>query len=484
MEEGGERNQLAHHLDTVFRTFNLSDEHSKDSFTHGVWEWTNFTHQILKAGPPDEAIELFPTIIEEAWLKTRIRCLLIEHFVKLAKVQESFEVNKSWVDKISRIIMLIRRAMLPFNSRDEGVACVREIEKEQKGGTDNLVFVWSMAPFKPHVSDFYGWTDYPVKSGFPTVMYCAEDHVDVKTTAEPNDDGTAQLGFVFQENREEGFRASLLSGQQAAFDQLRLMLDARREGLTAGGIKPRLHGLVIGPSGSGKTHVVRAVAECEHLPLFEQSAGSWMPQGSKAEISSPRRIAEFVKANEKGIIYLDEVEKPFPPDLAKTVPWERYCTDEFMSLLDAKVAHWEHWSERLAKKLDKHFFIILSGAWQAAYTMAYKAHALLGGNWGNLSIADSFLDSNHLPPELLNRISTNVIEVLPPNRDELAEMILRVQRDLGICVNAAEAKTVAKEITENRKGVRAVEEYLLKKWMQKRSKPQDTEITNFPPWAV
>lgn len=118
------------------------------------------------------------------------------------------------------------------------------------------------------------------------------------------------------------------------------------------------------------------------------------------------------------------------------------------------------------------------------YAAAYKAHVLLGGNWGNLSIADSFLNSNHLPPELLNRISTNVIEVLPPNRDELVEMILKVHRDLGVEVKAAEAKAVAKEITENRKGVRAVEEYLLKKWMKKRAGFAGTETTIFPPWAA
>ena len=273
---------------------------------------------------------------------------------------------------------------------------------------------------------------------------------------------------LFQENRNQRVRATLLSGQVAAFDALRLMLRARRERLTAGGIKPRLHGLVIGPSGSGKTHVVRAVAECENLPIFEQSAGSWMPQGAKAELSSARRIAQFVEANETGIIYIDEVEKPFPSDLSKTVPWERYCTDECMSLLDAKVSQWEGWSVPLAEKLDRSFFVILSGAWQAAYSAAFKNHRILGGDWTNLSIADSFMDDNHLPPELLNRVSTNIIEVLPPSVEELAAMIERVQYDLGVIVDQTEAQRIAKEIAQERKGVRAVEEFLLKRWMRQQ----------------
>jgi hypothetical protein len=67
-------------------------------------------------------------------------------------------------------------------------------------------------------------------------------------------------------------------------------------------------------SGSG--------CDAENLPIFEQSAASWMPQGSKTEKCSVQKIAEFVGANDKGIIYLDEIEKPFPPDLSKTIPWE------------------------------------------------------------------------------------------------------------------------------------------------------------------
>ena len=213
---------------------------------------------------------------------------------------------------------------------------------------------------------------------------------------------------------------------------------------------------------------MRTLATAESLPIFEQSAASWLPQGSRTDTTTARRISDFVSANETDIIYLDEIEKPFPADLSKTTAWERYCTDEVMSLLDSKVAQWDQWSARLAEKLDESFFIVLSGAWQAAYTAAYRVHSLLGGDWTNLSIADTFLEENHLPQELLNRVSTNVIEVLPPSRDELAEMILRVQKDLGVDVDETEAKQAAKEIAQERKGVRAVEELLLKRWIQKQ----------------
>ena len=132
------------------------------------------------------------------------------------------------------------------------------------------------------------------------------------------------------------------------------------------------------------------------------------------------------------------------------------------------MAFWEGWSEQLARKLDQSFFIILSGAWQAAYQQAFRVHSLLGGDWSNLSIAESFLEENHLPKELLNRISTNVIEILPPTREELKEMILAVQSDLGLEENDQEAAREAQEIVEERKGVRGIEAYMLERWMAKQ----------------
>lgn len=76
-----------------------------------------------------------------------------------------------------------------------------------------------------------------------------------------------------------------------------------------------------------------------------------------------------------------------------------------------------------------------------------------------------FLEQNQLPAELLNCVSTSVIEVLPPTASfELAEMVLRAQKDLGVEVDPDEAQRVAKEIVYDRKGVRGIEAYILQKW--------------------
>ena len=47
-------------------------------------------------------------------------------------------------------------------------------------------------------------------------------------------------------------------------------------------------------------------------------------------------------------------------------------------------------------------------------------------------------------------------------------MIMKVQEDLGVGIDEGEAMLAAKEIVQERKGVRAVEEFLLKRWMRKQ----------------
>jgi hypothetical protein len=453
-----------HRLETLFTCYNLNDNHAKESFCLGVMKWSSIIGDTITPLPDETVICDFGKILDQAWRKTRIRCQLTDALAKSATLGTP-EENTAWCQTVKTIVCTIGTVIMT------GVAGakmehIRMMAAQCRGGGQHLIILRSQEPYAPDPEDRFGWRDFPNSKGMPMVICDLYKHIHAASSSENKE--PAHVVKLVQENRNQRIRTSLLSGQVAAFDGLRLMLKARRERLTAGGIKPRLHGLVIGPSGSGKTHVVRAVAECENLPIYEQSAGSWMPQGAKAELSSARRIAQFVEANETGIIYIDEVEKPFPSDLSKTVPWERYCTDECMSLLDAKVAQWEGWSVPLTEKLDRSFFIIMSGAWQAAYSAAFKNHQILGGDWTNLSIADSFMDDNHLPTELLNRVSTNIIEVLPPSVEELAEMIERVQYDLGVMVDQTEAQRIAKEIAQERKGVRAVEEFLLKRWMRQQ----------------
>lgn len=447
----------------VFRLFNLSEQHAVDSFVIGVLHWARIMGKGLKSTPLEKLASALPSLLSSAWKKTHIRCHAVENLLDWAAVVGSSEM-RAFEESLSATILIIEFGFRYSGARGVVARKFFDYEREHAGQLDCMTVVWTPAEFKAHASDRYAWRDFTVKSGWPVAMFYAEDH---QSRSVPTEAMTPADIEALEDADEKPSR--LLSGQQAAFNQLLLMLQARREGLSAAGVSPRLHSLILGPSGSGKTHVVRCFAAGMGLPIYEQSAGSWLPLGARVEESTARKLAQFVQTNDEGIIYIDEVEKPFPASLMNGSTWDRANADELMSLLDAKTAAWEGWSARLSEKLDKRFFVILSGAWQDAYLQAFRVHELLGGDWSNLSIVDGFLDDNHLPAELLNRVSTNLIEVLPPSRGELGQMILAVQRDLNMPQNEAEAHRVADEIIADRKGMRGIESYMLRSWMLKNS---------------
>lgn len=455
-------------LSSVFRLFNLPDIHATDSFAIGVLRWCRFVEKRMKSTPVDQIAEKFPDLLVAAWKTTHIRCQACENLLDWAAVALASDA-RAFADTVYETIRIVQYGII-FHANPAMV--VREFlkhEREHAGQLDYMTLLWTNEEFVAHPSDRFAWRDFPVKAGWPTAIFYIEDH---KPRLTP------PVTLAAADETMDASRTSLLSGQQNAFDQLGLMLRARREKLTAAGMTPRLHGLLLGPSGSGKTHVVRCFARAMSLPIFEQSAASWLPQGAKTDLVSAKKLAQFVGTHGEGIIFIDEIEKPFPADLLNSSAWERANADELMSLLDAKTGEWEGWTSVLAQKLDRDFFVVLSGAWQDAYLKSLHIHELLGGDWTNLSIADEFFDNNHLPPELLNRVSTNLIEVLPPSRAELSRMILSVQRDLGLPHNAGEAERIAKEIVEGRKGLRGVEEFMLRAWMKMNSSGQPPETTD------
>lgn len=448
-------------LSDVFRLFNLPDRHPIDSFAVGVLHWCRIMSKGLKSTPLADLAPNLPMLLSAAWEKTHIRCHAVENLLDWGAVLESCQ-TRAFAETVRQTVNIIEFGF-KYSTMPKSVA--RKFfayERENPGQFECMTILWTAEAFTAHATDRFAWRDFSITKGWPVAIFYPEDH---KTETEPS---LATSDLDSSESPRAG-SSTLLSGQKQAFAQLGLMYRARREKLTAAGMTPRLHGLLLGPSGSGKTHVVRSFASAMNLPIYEQSAASWLPQGSKAEIVSAKKLSRFVQTHAEGIIFIDEVEKPFPADLSTSSTWDRANADELMGLLDAKTGAWEGWTSVLADKLDQSFFIVLAGAWQDAYLQALHVHQLLGGNWSNLSIVDGFLDDNHLPPELLNRVSTNLIEVLPPSQTELSQMIISVQRDLDIPRNVGEAQRVAREIVEDRKGMRGVEEYMLRAWMKRNS---------------
>lgn len=444
-----------HSLDTIFRCFNLPDRHSKDSFGFSVFRWAHIVLTAIKKTTPSEFVAKFPEVLLEGWQRTHIRCQLVEKLAHRVDLMGAEKHKEELVKQVKLTAAAIAFATGRHFERTEAVARFKQLEKTFPTALNYMTLVWCAADFSADPDDRYAWRDFTVRTAVPTVMFYPEDH---RESVKSEISGSSA--------KSEEVRKSLLTGQRAAFDDLRGMLRARRQGLSAGGIRPRLHALVLGPSGAGKTHAIRSFARAEKLPIFEQSAASWLPLGGRSDTPTAKKIAQFVGGNDEGVIFLDEVEKPFPQNFLTASAWERANADELMSLLDARVGSWDGWNVALAEKLASQYFIVVAGAWQHIYQAALPAHELLGGEWSNLSILDGFLEENHLPAELLNRVSAKLIEVLAPSREELICMVKNVQRDLGIPEDDTEAQCVASEIAMERKGVRGVEAFILQKWLE------------------
>jgi ATP-dependent Clp protease ATP-binding subunit ClpX len=70
--------------------------------------------------------------------------------------------------------------------------------------------------------------------------------------------------------------------------------------------------LMVGPTGSGKTHITNTLAKCLNVPFVAVDATTFLTGGIKAENILIKLLAEAkndIKLAERGIIYIDEVDK-------------------------------------------------------------------------------------------------------------------------------------------------------------------------------
>ena len=202
-----------------------------------------------------------------------------------------------------------------------------------------------------------------------------------------------------------------------------------------------------------------------------------MPIGSKTEAPSAVKIADFVQNVNEGVIFLDEADK-LRPRHKNTTDWTRYLLDDVMSLLDARVLRWDGWNRELAAKLASNFIFLLAGAWQEAYTSAFLPHHLLGGTWDSLSIADTFLDENWLPDELIFRVCSKVVEIAQPPTSAIRERLHAIHSELEIYADPSDIAIAASQISESRKGFRGIEEYLVERWfdIQRGTLPKQQQL--------
>ena len=105
-------------------------------------------------------------------------------------------------------------------------------------------------------------------------------------------------------------------------------------------VKPRFSRLVVGPSGAGKTHIVRALAKHLGIPLFSIDVSNWVllcASGAERNGETWHHICNFVSKNDKGIIFLDELDKLGRSGDRADSAWNQHLRVELYSLLDGRI---------------------------------------------------------------------------------------------------------------------------------------------------
>jgi adenylate kinase family enzyme len=251
-------------------------------------------------------------------------------------------------------------------------------------------------------------------------------------------------------------------------------------------IKPRFSRFIVGPSGSGKTHIVRAVAEKLDLPFYATEASNWMPLGAseRSARTSWADLVEFILNNDKGMIFVDELDKLGDAETGANT-WKQFLRVEIFALLDRRLPRNMSLPEgcdeedkktifkRIAYRLQNGMMLVGAGAFQSIWEVRGKERIGLVPNNEPDNSEFSHRDMQKvIPTELANRFAEPVL-VLPPLKESDYRQLLRrtVSAMPAELANrmTRNGKNGIRTAVENNLSVRWVEGLLLKSLLQKRA---------------
>lgn len=218
--------------------------------------------------------------------------------------------------------------------------------------------------------------------------------------------------------------------------------------------KLRSNTLLSGPSGSGKSQIINTLSAELKVPVLRLNVSSWIPYNASS--GSPYtwdKVKEFVELNDRGIIFLDELDK-----LGGKAAWVSYIRLEIHELLDKKFPAFfesdenrdehcvfdveyesqepsnESSREAFIDKFSDNFLIIGAGAWQFAW---------LGGAKNKMGFSPSEAEdtakanlSEHeihemLSPELRRRFRSDVVTLDPLKKEDYLKLIDEITEKLS-----------------------------------------------------
>lgn len=231
--------------------------------------------------------------------------------------------------------------------------------------------------------------------------------------------------------------------QKEALDLLRPILNLATSPIRPDlSLKTRTHTLVTGPSGSGKSFLAKALAEEYRLPFFEVSVSTWIVLGARNGNPTFIALAEWIYRHPRGVIFLDELEKPFPNTNGAPgdSSWYNSVKMEIHDLLDGRLPEGAaqvdesvlmetfggqiHLSDIKAllksdveHKLKTSYLIVGAGTWQHLWTETERRVGFKIESMPNVSI-DQGKIMKSISPEILLRFRNQVIFLAPMTRTD------------------------------------------------------------------
>lgn len=227
--------------------------------------------------------------------------------------------------------------------------------------------------------------------------------------------------------------SQLTRSQSAALHSMNEFLRlAESDPAPLAGISPRFHPLIVGPSGAGKTFLIRELARVNARPFFQLDIGSWNLSGISGHVSSETRLANFVREAEKGIVFIDELDK-----LNGRTEWQRCVQQEAFALLDGRMEPFPSWDTFLNEKFRRSFFIVGAGTWQGLQPSAVRLSAYAEPPFGPIETTPPKINlhgQTEIAEELLYRFNRELIVLEAMAPEEISQRIAAICSGVEVAV--------------------------------------------------
>ena len=430
---------------------NLTQNSQLEWYAHQIRDYALHVASRLNKEPLLLTRDGISAILRDAHRLFGVRCRVLEIFASLTR---PISPEALLADALS--LCAIIELIAADNTADtvaKLIELTRACEARYKNLNKHFTVTWSREWESGSVRDSVFWKSYALIGNRPWIQL---------NVLELERLGNAEENVVAQDVSHP------TRSQGEALAKLELLYKAKRAGVSAGGIKPSLNPLVIGSSGSGKSFTVRTLATQLKLPLFETTLGSWLPQGSKSEMPTARRLATFLRneGRDGAILFIDEADKLRTH--AQNSDYSRHLLDEVMGLLSGIVERWEGWSEETAQILREKTFIICAGTFQDLYKD--QAERSPDETWQQVSIEDRIWEQQCLPEELLMRLSSSMIELQAPDLTEILVRLETIHSDLGVAMPSPETLAeIGRKILRGRCNLRGLQTYITDLWLMKHT---------------